>query len=1173
MKCPKCQTDNPDSKKFCRECGAKLLVVCPQCSSEVVPQDKFCGECGYDLRRPREALAIDYNEPQSYTPKHLAEKILTSRSSIEGERKLVTVMFADVAGFTAMAEKLDPEQVHEIMDGCFRILMDEIHRYEGSINQFRGDGVMALFGAPIAHEDHAQRACYAALAIQKSLASYAEGLSREYHIDFTMRIGLNSGSVVVGAIGDDLRMDYTAQGDTANLAARMESNAEPGSVLVSGHTFRLVKDFFEFGAGKAIQVKGKEERQDTYPLIRARDIRTRIEASMARGLSALVGRRPEMEALMTAFEKAKQGEAQIVDVVGEAGVGKSRLVYEFQKGIRNKATFLSGVCAHYGKRVNFLPVMDIVKAAFGIKEGMTQEEVGELIEQRATNGLASLIPFYRTLLSLPVDDPMFRMLDAAARKDGTFEAVKNLLLAIGAERPLVVFLEDVHWIDKISEDLFRFFARCIIGQPILMLSAYRPEGSPPWAQGAHYQRLRLETLSSRSSVQLVRNIVGGLPLDADLERRIVARTGGNPFFVEETVRELVERGDIIKTDDRYASRQPIDQLQIPDTIQGVLSARMDRLSEDLKQTMQVASVIGRDFAFRILKSVTTLGEDLRVHLANLVGLEILYEKALYPELEYIFKHALTQEVAYESLLKQRRRAIHGRIAQAIEELFPDRLEEHYEILAHHCNRSGDAEKTVHYLLLAGEKSNRQDALRNANDFFEKAFEIWKEEALSLDIETQVRLYHGWALANVGLGAIGKVLEGFKNSVDIARQHGLTDFERDGWGELPLVVFMLNTRNEAEQILNQGIARAREINDKGVESICEGAKAHLTAVCGRPDLGFDMLPDAERKANESGNRRAIGLCRVYRALIERWLGNPSHAIELMEPVVAMARNVASRQRLIMALEFHSRPLAETGRIEDAVACLKEGIDLSEKFGIPQRLAALHNTLGYCYGEICLPDVALQANEESRELAGRQMSEFPVGERGYAEIRAQASVNLMENLFDQGRTDEARSMLEAFHEESKDNVYDMFRHQWTSRMNYLEAQILLKQGDLGTAATIIEENLEKVREVYAKKREGGFLRLLGEVQAQRGESDSALSSLHQSVDILREVGNPRQLWQAHASLASALEHLGRSAEARQQWGAGAEIIHNTAEGLSDSSLREGFLNAQPIRHILGGGQVSS
>ncbi len=428
MKCPGCGFINPEGAKFCKECGCKIEIICPECAKPIPPDSKFCLECGHDLKKPKTSPPIDLKQPQSYTPKHLAEKILTTRVAIEGERKLVTVMFADVAGFTAMSEKLDPEDVHRIMDGCFHILMEEIHKYEGTVNEFRGDGLMALFGAPIAHEDHAQRACYAALNIQKALAAYQEKLKQAYGIDFKMRIGLNSGTLVVGTIGDDLRMDYTALGDTANLAARLETLAAPGSVLLSSNTFRLVQDYFECLAKEKTLVKGKEEPQESYELVRAKEIETRLEASAARGLTELVGRHPEMEFLRAAFARIKDGEAQIVDLVGEAGVGKSRLIYEFRKSLGDRVTFVTGRCVNYGRNVNYLPVTDLFKAFFGLEEGLNEAEIGDRIARNTPKGLEAVIPFIRNLLSLKVEDSAFTMLDSEGRKYATFEAVKDLLI-------------------------------------------------------------------------------------------------------------------------------------------------------------------------------------------------------------------------------------------------------------------------------------------------------------------------------------------------------------------------------------------------------------------------------------------------------------------------------------------------------------------------------------------------------------------------------------------------------------------------------------------------------------------------------------------------------------------------------------------------------------------------
>jgi class 3 adenylate cyclase len=416
-------------------------MICQKCGSANPPASKFCNECGYDFKKFKEVPPIDYSNPRSYTPKSLADKILTTCSSVEGERKLVTVLFADVVNYTSMSEKLDPEEVHQIMDGGFHILLDEIHKYEGTINKFTGDGAMALFGAPIAHEDHAQRACYAALSIQKAMVEYGEKVKKERGLDFQMRIGLNSGPVVVGSIGDDLRVDYTAIGDTTTLAARVEQAAKPGEVWISQDTRNIIRGYFKEESVGELSLKGKAQPQHLYRLIsHLPEVRTRFALGLARGMTDLVGHRPEMEALRSAYERAKGDEAQVVGVVGEPGVGKSRLVYEFQKVLGADEIFLTGFCVPFGRNINFLPVIDVIKAAFGIVEGMSQEEVGNRIMERGKNGLAPMVPFFRNLLSLKVDDPRFNALDPEGRKFGTFEALKSLLLAMSEEKPLVIFL-------------------------------------------------------------------------------------------------------------------------------------------------------------------------------------------------------------------------------------------------------------------------------------------------------------------------------------------------------------------------------------------------------------------------------------------------------------------------------------------------------------------------------------------------------------------------------------------------------------------------------------------------------------------------------------------------------------------------------------------------------------
>jgi class 3 adenylate cyclase/tetratricopeptide (TPR) repeat protein len=727
MKCPQCQNELPDDAQFCNECGKKMEVGCPECGKSNPHASKFCLKCGHDLRKPKEAKPLDYDQPQSYTPKHLAEKILTSRSSIEGERKLVTILFADVANSTAMFENLDPEAVHEIMDGCFRLMMDEIHRYEGTINQFRGDGLMALFGAPIAHEDHAQRACHAALAVQKVLAPYSERLKDRHGIDFKMRIGLNSGPVVVGSIGDDLRMDYTAQGDTANLAARMESSAEPGSVLVSNHIYRQAKEFFEFEPIGEIHVKGKEDPVEAYCLIKPTEVETRIAASAVKGLTRFVGREREIETLKEAYVKVQSGEGQVVGIVGEAGVGKSRLLLEFRNLLpKGEYTYFEGRCLHYGGSMPYLPILDVTRSFIGVKEGEQEHIIRQKLNERILGldqNLNHVIPPYQELLSLKVENEEFAKLEPKQKREKTFEAIRDLLIRGSQDRPLVLVVEDLHWIDKTTEEFLGYMIGWLPKTRILLLLLYRPEYTHQWGSKSYYGMIGLGQLSTGTSAELVAAILEGGDVVPELRDLILNRAAGNPLFMEELTHSLLQNGSIQKKGESFVLARDVSTDQVPDTIQGIIAARMDRLEESLKRIMQVAAVIGREFAFRILETITEMKEELKSGLVNLQGLEFIYEKSLFPDLEYIFRHALVQEVAYNSLLINRRKEIHEKIGKAIETLYPTRLEEFCEMLAYHYSKSGNLTKGYEYLKASAEKAVRNDSAYEAVRFYRGAMEV------------------------------------------------------------------------------------------------------------------------------------------------------------------------------------------------------------------------------------------------------------------------------------------------------------------------------------------------------------------------------------------------------------------------------------------------------------------
>ena len=715
--------------------------------------------------------------------------------------------------------------------------------------------------------------------------------------------------------------------------------------------------------------------------------------------------------------------------------------------------------------------------------------------------------------------------------------------------------------------LFTYVSRCIQGHGILMITTYRPEVSPPWAQGALYQRLGLETLPTDASLRLVSNLLGGLPLEPALEQKIVEKTGGNPFFMEEIVRSLLDRRDLVRAGDRYVFTRPLDEFTVPDTVQGVLAARMDHLSEDLKQTIQVASVIGRDFAFRLLKSIMELGEDLRIRLTNLVGLEILYEKALYPELEYIFKHALTQEVAYESLLKQRRQHIHGRIARTIEELYASRLEPHYELLAHHYERSGEVEKAVEYLMLAGEKSNESMAAQTASTFFTQALKIADRTHFSLDPDDHRRIHHGLAAASVEIGDMSAALEHYGKAIDVCRKHGMIDHEMQVLFEVGVAKFFTaGEGKETMRFYDEAIARARETGDKGAESGLLSYKGFYTAALDHPYEGYKMVVEAEALSLQAANPQRVAVARAARAFIERWLGRPDKAIELTEGLTDILGKMFNLIRLAGHIFVRGLALAEAGRVEEAMAALNHGIDLCEKRGGALHLGRLYNTLGYCYGEIHHPEEAWKWNVKGEGFARKLLEQYPVRNPIAGEVFAQASVNMIENLFDQGKTEEAWNRIRSFEEESKGGDYYIAQARWEARLGFVASLILLQRERVDEASAIVAKNLEISKREQTKKIEGRFLRLRGEVQMKGNEHNNAIASMGEAIQILKEVGNPRQLWEAHTSLASAYDKLRRRSEAREQWAVAAGIIQKTANGLSDRNLREGFLNARPIREIL-------
>jgi class 3 adenylate cyclase/tetratricopeptide (TPR) repeat protein len=708
MRCQKCKHENPAGSRFCLDCGVPLGLRCATCDAELPIDARFCNACGGPISQPPSAESGRQETPGSYTPKHLAEKILASRSALEGEHKLVTVLFCDIANSTAMAEKLGPEAMHALLNQFFGVALAEVHRYEGTINQFLGDGFMALFGAPVAHEDHAKRAVLSALDIQDAIAHRVPLLDQ-----LQVRMGLNTGPVVVGTIGDDLRMDYSAVGDTTNLAARLQQHAEPGTIMMSEGTHRLVQGCVETGPLPAFHVKGKSEPVIGFTILGRGAQRSPLEGEKP-GLSPFVGRKRESTVLGEILSEVRAGHGQAVGIVGEPGVGKSRLLYQFRQGLgKDTVTYLEGRCVSYGGAIPYLPVLDVLRSECELSEAdsheMTTTKISSTLRELSIDDES--LPYLLALVGVKQAAETLREITPETIKARTFQALLHMALAASRRWPLVLAIEDLHWVDKTSEEFLAAVAENLAGVPIMLLATYRPGYRSPWMDQSYATQIALRPLSAEDSRTVVTSALASAKLADDLAQSIVIKGDGNPFFLEELARSVLQHG----TDRGHQD--------LPETIQAVLLARIDRLRETAKRLLQSAAVLGREAPLSLLRETSGAPETLDADLHELKWQEFLYEKTDGREPMFVFTHVLTQEAAYRSLLRPRLEALHEAAGWALERLYTDRLEEQYDLLAYHYSRSANSERAFAYLVGANRKCIGASALVEAKGYFERAMEL------------------------------------------------------------------------------------------------------------------------------------------------------------------------------------------------------------------------------------------------------------------------------------------------------------------------------------------------------------------------------------------------------------------------------------------------------------------
>ena len=614
--------------------------------------------------------------------------------AIDGERKTVTALFADIKGSMELIEDLDPEEARRLVDPALKLMMDAVHRYEGYVAQSTGDGIFALFGAPVAHEDHPQRALLASLKMQEDIKRYASKLREEGRAPIEIRVGLNTGEMVVRSVQTgEHRTEYTPIGHSTSLAARMQALAPTGSIAVSEHTQKLVEGYFEFKTLGPTRVKGVSELVNVYELVGLGPLRTRLQMSTRRGLSRFVGRDREIEEMKRALERTKGARGQVVAAMGEAGLGKSRLFFEFKAVAQDSCLVLEAFSVSHGKASAYLPIIELLKDYFALipedNERRRREKIaGKVLMLDRT--LEDTLPYVFALLGVEEPGGMLGQIAADLRRRRTLDAIKRILLRESLNQLLVVIFEDLHWIDEQTQALLNLLVESIGTAKILMLVNYRPEYSHSWGSKTYYTQLRLDPLGRESAEELLSALMSDAVELRPLKRLIIEKTEGNPFFIEEMIRALFDQGALVRNGAVKVTRS-ISEIHIPPTVKGILASRIDRLPADEKGFLQTLAVIGKEFPLGLVRGVTRKpDEELERMLAALQLSEFIYEQPAFPESAYTFKHALTQEVAYGSLLGERRKELHERTAGQIEALFNSRLEDHYGELAHHYSCSGTA---------------------------------------------------------------------------------------------------------------------------------------------------------------------------------------------------------------------------------------------------------------------------------------------------------------------------------------------------------------------------------------------------------------------------------------------------------------------------------------------------
>jgi len=1095
-RCPSCDHANRERAKYCESCGERLRQPCPSCGTELRAGGRFCDECGARVEGAAQGATarpgLEGRDPRAYTPRHLANRILSEKSALEGERKQVSVLFVDVKGSQDLASSIDAEDWHRILDRFFSILANGVHRFEGTINQYTGDGIMALFGAPIAHEDHAQRACYAGLHLRDALRRFGDELRRSKGLNFSARMGLNSGEVVVGRIGDDLRMDYTAQGHTVGLAARMEQLAEPGRLYLTENTSELVEGFFELRNLGPFDIDGMHQPVRVYELEGMGQLRTRLDLSRARGFSKFVGREVETGALDDALQQAVSGQGQIIGLVAEPGVGKSRLFYEFAVSCRSKGILVREArAAPHGRSIPFLPLLELLRDYMGIGEGDSDDEVrrkiaGTLVLLGAQ--LESALPLVFEFLGVPDPERESPTLEPEERRRRFFSVLRALLHARSRKEPAVLIIEDLHWIDSGSEAFLEHLAEDVPKTPTLLLVNYRPEYDGDWRDRSTFTEIELEPLAPDATTELLHHLLGDDPGLRDLRDLIRKRAGGNPFFIEEIVRSLIDGGALIGERGAQILARPVEEIRVPATVQPLLAARIDWLGETAKEVLQTAAVIGPSFNLAVLESISEASDDeLFDSLQVLIEGGYIHATSLYPVTEYAFRHPLTHDVAYRSQLFDRRARLHRSVAETLEELSSDQPDDRSALLAHHWEAAGEPLDAARWHARAAiwvEENNPPEAVRHWNQviaLLRGRTESDETRRLALEGRTALLTY-GW-------------------------RFGLPE-------------------SEAERLFAESQELAEHIEDPALTArvLMSYGQIRTWTTTRDPERALHLSREAVRLAEQTDDPelRAAAYGQLARAY---WRVRDYRAALAATEAASQGDPTSNRQ-----VRFRGRVLAEVGRLADAKADLDLALELARERGASSQLALTHLCYGiyaHLIGDADLERIhgwqALEIADRTKDLFARAHGLFILGEGHLRRGRWEEAIEALQESLDTSRQPEMNLhiepgalglLAEAYLGQGKRELALATAEQAVASEGpdllhalLAMARVLVARGDaesLARAGQVLDEAAAFVQSSGASSWEPLILLERAALAATRGEADAQKTQLDRALELFDGIG---------------------------------------------------------------------